>query len=91
MNFVARERERFLNNFYLKSKRAIAKAANEGPAAYVIPGDTPRPVEAADMVNLMRFQGIEVHRANKEFSVKDQKYRGRFLHRPHGPAVFAHG
>src|SRR5687768_12735560 len=74
MNFVARERERFLNNFYLKSKRSIAKAANEGPAAYIIPGDTPRPVEAADMVNLMRLQGIEVHRAAKEFTVKDQKY-----------------
>ncbi|HVI70308.1 MAG TPA: hypothetical protein VM656_02335, partial [Pyrinomonadaceae bacterium] len=29
---------------------------------------------AADMVNLMRLQGIEVHRATKEFSVKDQKY-----------------
>jgi hypothetical protein len=74
MNLVARERERFLNNFYLKSKRSIAKATNEGPAAYIIPGDTPRPVEAADMVNLMRLQGIEVHRAEKEFSVKDQKY-----------------
>jgi hypothetical protein len=74
MNFVAREKERFLNNFYLKSKRSIAKASNEGPAAYIIPGDTPRPVEAADMVNLLRLQGIEVHRATKEFSVKDQKY-----------------
>jgi hypothetical protein len=74
MNFVAKERERFLNNFYLKSKRSIAKASNEGPAAYIIPGDTPRPVEAADMVNLMRLQGIEVHRADKEFTVKDQKY-----------------
>jgi len=74
MNFVARDKERFLNNFYLKSKRSIAKASNEGPAAYIIPADTPRPVEAADMVNLMRMQGIEVHRATKEFSVKDQKY-----------------
>src|SRR5687768_10268915 len=74
MNLVARERERFLNNFYLKSKRSIAKASNEGPAAYIIPGDTARPVEAADMVNLMRLQGIEVHRAEKEFSVKEQKY-----------------
>ena len=74
MNFVAKEKERFLNNFYLKSKRSIAKASNEGPAAYIIPGDTPRPVEAADMVNLLRLQGIEVHRATKEFSVKDQKY-----------------
>ena len=74
MNLVAKEKERFLNNFYLKSKRSIAKASNEGPAAYIIPGDTPRPVEAADMVNLMRLQGIEVHRATKSFSVKDQKY-----------------
>jgi hypothetical protein len=74
MNFVAREKERFLNNFYLKSKRSIAKASNEGPAAYIIPGDTPRPVEAADMVNLMRAQGIEVHKAAKDFSVKEQKF-----------------
>ncbi|HEY2960969.1 MAG TPA: M14 family zinc carboxypeptidase [Pyrinomonadaceae bacterium] len=74
MNFVAKDKERFLNNFYLKSKRSIAKATNEGPAAYVIPGDTPRPVEAADMVNLLRLQGVEVHRATKDFSVRDQKY-----------------
>jgi hypothetical protein len=31
MNFVAKEKERFLNNFYLKSKRSVAKASNEGP------------------------------------------------------------
>ena len=74
MNFVAKDKDRFLNNFYLKSKRSIAKATNEGPAAYIIPGVTPRPVEAADMVNLLRLQGIEVHRAAKEFTVKDQKY-----------------
>src|SRR5499427_4617741 len=29
MNYVANNRERFLNNFYIKSKRAITKAANE--------------------------------------------------------------
>jgi hypothetical protein len=74
MNFVANNTERFLNNFYLKSKRAVDKATNEGPSAYVIPGDTPRPVEAADMVNLMRLRRIEVNRADKEFSVKDQKF-----------------
>ena len=74
MNFVANNKERFLNNFYLKSKRSIDKASNEGPAAYIIPGDTPRPVEAADMVNLMRLRGIEVQTADKEFTVKDQKY-----------------
>jgi len=74
MNFVANNTERFLNNFYLKSKRSVDKASNEGPAAYIIPGDTPRPVEAADMVNLMRLRGIEIQTADKEFTVKDQKY-----------------
>ena len=74
MNFVGNNSERFLNNFSLKSRRSIDKATNEGPAAYIIPGDTPRPVEAADMVNLMRLRGIEVQTADKEFTVKDQKY-----------------
>jgi hypothetical protein len=74
MNYVANNKERFLNNFYIKSKRSVAKATNEGPAAYVIPGDTPRPVEAADMVNLLRLMGVEVHTLTREVSVKDQKY-----------------
>ena len=74
MNYVANQKDRFLNNFYLKSKRSIAKARNEGPAAWVIPGDTPRPVEAADTVNLLRLMGVEVQTATKEFSFKDQKF-----------------
>jgi Zinc carboxypeptidase len=74
MHFVSQNKERFLQNFYLKGKRSVAKAANEGPAAYVIPADNPRPVEAADAVNLLRLMGVEVHTAKGEFSVKDQKY-----------------
>ncbi|HEX8069413.1 MAG TPA: M14 family zinc carboxypeptidase [Pyrinomonadaceae bacterium] len=73
MNFVANNRERFLNNFYIKSKRSVTKATNEGPAAYVVPGDTPRPVEAADMVNLLRLMGVEVHRATAEFTVNEPR------------------
>ena len=53
MNFVSNDKDRFLNNFYIKSKRSVAKANNEGPAAYVIPGDQSRVVEVADMVNLL--------------------------------------
>ncbi|HEV2800296.1 MAG TPA: M14 family zinc carboxypeptidase [Pyrinomonadaceae bacterium] len=77
MNFTANNRERFLNNFYLKSKRAVAKASNEGPAAYIVPGDAPRPVEAADMVNLLRLMGVEVHRATREFTVRDERPQPR--------------
>jgi hypothetical protein len=74
MNLVANQKDRFLNNFYIKSKRSVAKAGNEGPYAWVIPGDTPRPVEAADTVNLLRLMGIEVQTATKEFAFKDQKF-----------------
>ncbi|HLA09968.1 MAG TPA: M14 family zinc carboxypeptidase [Pyrinomonadaceae bacterium] len=74
MNFVANNKERFLQNFYLKSKRAVAKARNEGPAAYVVPSNQSRLVEAADTMNLLRFMGIEVHKADKEIVIKDQKY-----------------
>src|SRR5437762_11891597 len=74
MNFVSNNKDRFLKNFYLKSKRSVAKASNEGPAAWIIPSDQSRVVEAADMVNLLRLMGVEVHKADKDFSAKDQKY-----------------
>ena len=74
MNFVANNKDRFLQNFYLKSKRSVAKATNEGPAAYIIPANQSRPVEAADTVNLLRLMGVEVSQADKEIAVKDQKF-----------------
>src|SRR5262252_4996763 len=74
MNQVSLDKEKFLNNFYLKSKRSVAKARTEGPAAWVLPGDDPRPTEAADLVNLLKMQGCEVHRADKEFETKEGKF-----------------
>src|SRR5207245_2436163 len=74
INFVSNNKDRFLKNFYLKSKRSVAKATNEGPAAWVIPADQTSVVEAADIVNLLRLMGVEVHLADKDFSAKDQKF-----------------
>ena len=74
MNFVSNNKDRFLKNFYLKSKRSVAKASNEGPAAWIVPADQTRVVEAADMMNLLRLMGVEVHTATKEITVKDQKF-----------------
>ncbi|MGH9875321.1 MAG: M14 family zinc carboxypeptidase, partial [Pyrinomonadaceae bacterium] len=74
MNFVANNKDRFLQNFYLKSKRSVAKATNEGPAAYVIPGNQSRKVEVADTVNLLRLMGVEVSETNKDITIKEQKF-----------------
>src|SRR5262245_1363737 len=75
INYVANNKDRFLDNFYIKSKRAVAKARTEGPAAYLLPADDPRPNEAADLVNLLKLQGCEVHRADKDFEVKEGKFQ----------------
>jgi hypothetical protein len=72
MKYVADNKDHFLHNFYLKSQRSVAKATAEGPAAWVIYRD-PRPVEAAGLANLLRLQGVEVSRLDKEFTVKDTK------------------
>ncbi|HVH69997.1 MAG TPA: M14 family zinc carboxypeptidase, partial [Candidatus Dormibacteraeota bacterium] len=66
MNNVASNGQKFLNNFYLKSKRAVGKAHTEGPAAWVFPADDPRPAEQANLLNLFELQGIEVHRTEKD-------------------------
>ncbi len=74
MNYVANNKEKFLTNFYLKSKRSVAKATTEGPAAYVLPGDDTRPVEAADLVNLLKLQGCEIHRLTKAVETKEGNF-----------------
>jgi hypothetical protein len=59
----------FLKNFYLKSKRSILKPKNEGPAAYVLPADDPRPGNQAELLRTLQAQGVEVSRANAPFTV----------------------
>jgi hypothetical protein len=74
INHVANNKGRFLNNFYLKSKRSVSKATTEGPAAWVLPADDPRPGGQAELVNALKLQGIEVHRADRELETKDGKF-----------------
>jgi hypothetical protein len=70
LKYTADNKEEFLYNFYLKSKRSVAKAMLEGPAAWVIPNDGKRPALAAGLAHLMQRQGAEVHVLDKETEVK---------------------
>ncbi|MBZ5621052.1 MAG: hypothetical protein LAQ69_20340 [Acidobacteriia bacterium] len=69
MNNVATNRKQFLENFYLKSRRSVDKAKNEGPAAWVLPADDPRPGQVAEVVNLLRLQGVEANRLTSDTEV----------------------
>ena len=68
MSYVAKNREQFLENYYVKNKRAVEKGKTQAPYAWVIPADQRRRVEAAELVNLLRLQGAEVHTAGAAYS-----------------------
>lgn len=59
----------FLRNFWVKSKNSILKPKTSGPAAYIFPGDDPRPSAQAELLRLMQMQGCEIHKATVPFTV----------------------
>src|SRR5256886_13165729 len=68
LNYMARNGHRYLDQFYRKAVRAVERGrAKDGPNAFHIPALQARPVEAANLVNLLRFHGLEVHRADRAF------------------------
>ncbi|HUF47689.1 MAG TPA: M14 family zinc carboxypeptidase, partial [Vicinamibacterales bacterium] len=67
MNYVAKNKEQFLENYYIKNKRAIERGQTQAPHAFVLKNEKPK-VQAADFVNLIRLQGAEVHTANTAFT-----------------------
>lgn len=67
LNQVAKDRSLYLENYWLKTKRSIEKGKNGPTYAWVIPASQRRRVDAADMVNALRRQGIEVDTATAAF------------------------
>ncbi len=68
LDYAASHREEMLSEFYLKSKRAVAKATTEGPAAWAIENQT-RPALAAQLVRLLEKQAVEVSRLSSSYAV----------------------
>jgi hypothetical protein len=72
LDYTAKHGQELLSDFYLKSKRAVAKATTEGPAAWAILNDGRRPALVAQLANLLQKQGAEVHRLEQEFELKEK-------------------
>jgi hypothetical protein len=66
---MAANRERFLERYWTMGKRAVAKATNEGPAAWVLDAGQKRQAQLADLLSLFQQHGIEIHTANEAFSL----------------------
>ena len=81
LTYTANNAKLLLRNFYQKGLNNIRRGKEEKPRAFVIPASQRDPVIAAYLVNQLRAQGIEVHRAdsgknkNDYVVLLDQPYR----------------
>ncbi|HYC61536.1 MAG TPA: M14 family zinc carboxypeptidase [Thermoanaerobaculia bacterium] len=66
---MAANRERFLERYWTMGKRAIAKPANEGPAAWVLDAGQKRKGQLHDLLELLQRHGIEIHQSDAAFSM----------------------
>jgi hypothetical protein len=69
LHYFTENRQMFLKNFYLKSKRSIQKPSAEGPAAYILPADDPRSSVQADLLRIMFKQHVEISRSTGAFTI----------------------
>lgn len=77
LDYTAQHGQELLKDFYEKSKRSVAKATTEGPAAWAIVNDGRRPALAAQLANLLQRQGVEVQKLEEDFEVKDTVAAGK--------------
>src|SRR5262245_5027444 len=67
LSHVAKNKDLYLENYWLKNKRAVDKGRAGPTYAWVIPATQRRKADAADAVNELRRQGLEISRAASSF------------------------
>ncbi|MQA91688.1 MAG: peptidase [Gemmatimonas sp.] len=72
---VASSRTRVLEQYWTKANNSLDRGRNEAPYAYVVPTDQSRREDVEYMLNLVRRQGIELHRADADASFGDVEVR----------------
>jgi len=71
MHKVAQDKELYLENYYLKNKRAIDKGKDGPTYAWLVPAGQHRRVDAADLVNALKHQGVEISVADAPLKAGD--------------------
>ena len=73
INKVAKEKELYLENYWMKNKRAVDIGKNGPVYGWVIPAEQAHRVNAAEMVNDLRHQGVEIELAKEDATVGTTK------------------
>ena len=71
LKHVAHDRERYLENYWIKNKNAVAKGKYGTVKAWVIPAGQQSRANTAEAVNELIDQGLEFHVANADFMAGD--------------------
>ncbi|HET9425584.1 MAG TPA: hypothetical protein VFO55_09445, partial [Gemmatimonadaceae bacterium] len=66
---VAENREKYLENYWIKNRNAVNKGKVAPVKAWVIPAGQRARANVAEAVNELRTQGLEFHTANADFTV----------------------
>ncbi len=66
---TAQDKDLFLENYWLKNKRAIEKGRSGPVYAWVVPAHQRRKADTADAINELRAQGLEISLALSAFKV----------------------
>ncbi len=74
LDVASANREEFLFNIWRMGADAVAAGETGGPFAYIVPPDQRNPLEAANMLNVLRKGGVEVHRAPRPLTAAGERY-----------------
>src|SRR5690606_1152107 len=86
LDHFASNRRLYLENYWLKNKRAVTKGRTEAPFAWVIPAGQRRRVDAVDAVNELQRQGLEIHVADATYTLGNVRVqRGDYIVRADQP------
>jgi hypothetical protein len=69
LKHLAHDKERYLENYWVKNKNAVKKGTYGTVKAWVIPAAQNAPANVAEAVNELLDQGLEFHTANQSFTV----------------------
>jgi len=89
LQMISRNRDTVLRNYWTKTKNAISNVGKTSigstgrftwPNAYVVPSEQKDMPDTIAMINNLLENGIEVHTADKKFSIGDREYlEGSFI------------
>lgn len=78
-----------LEDFYAKSRNAVAAGSKDAPFGYILPATQEDPTRVAFVLHILRMQGIEVGRLKAALKLSDGEYpAGSFIvktNQPYGP------